>query len=71
MDDTRSGGVLEGRGGEGVVRERFLRFGGREGDVSRTTYLRGWNSPSRYMEKNHQGQKGAGQLKSPNPEAGN
>ncbi len=28
MDDARSGGVLDGRGGEGVVREWFLRFGG-------------------------------------------
>ncbi len=28
MDDARSGGVLDGRGGEEVVRERFLRFGG-------------------------------------------
>ncbi len=68
MDDARSGGVLEGRG---VVREWFLRFGGREGDVSRPIYLRGWNSPSRDAEKNHQGQKGAEQLGSRNPEASN
>lgn len=57
MDDARSGGVLEGRGGEGVVRERFLRFGGAGRGCFTSYMLRVWNSPSRYRKKNRQGQK--------------